>query len=287
VLDEIWALGMRNPYRFGFDTANGDLYMGDVGQNCWEEIDYQPASSTGGENYGWKITEGTHCFNNPNNCNEPQTCSAGLVDPIWEFNHSTDGFSCSVTGGYVYRGSAIPWMQGHYFYADYCSDEIYTFRYDGVSLNDHTNRTAELAPTGFSISDISAFGTDGVGEMYIVELKSTTGEVFKIIPDDATGSSIPETRPTALALRTGTPNPFTEVTTLDLVIDRRTDVEVSVYTAGGRLVTQLHQGSADEGILPVTWNGRDAKGSALPAGVYFVRAQAAGVVSTQRVTLLR
>jgi glucose/arabinose dehydrogenase len=288
VLDEIWALGMRNPYRWSFDAANGDLYIADVGQECWEEIDYQPAASSGGENYGWKITEGTHCFNNPFNCNEPDTCSAGLVDPIREYNHGTDGFSCSVTGGYVYRGSAIPNMQGHYFYADFCSDQIYTFRYDG-SVQELRNRTAELDPPGgLSIQSISGFGEDGLGELYIVELSASNGEVFKIIPDPtASDVTAPIGAPTALTLSAAGPNPFTEATHFDLSLARRTDVEVSVFTAAGRLVRHLHQGPADEGTLPVSWNGRDARGTALPSGVYFIRAEADGIVSTRRVTLLR
>jgi glucose/arabinose dehydrogenase len=290
VLDEIWARGMRNPYRWSFDALTGDMYIGDVGQECWEEIDFQPATSTGGENYGWRITEGTHCFNpnNPFNCNQPQTCSAGLVDPIREYNHASDGFSCSVTGGYVYRGNAIPWMQGHYFYADFCSDQIYTFRYDGVSVQNLQNRTAELDPAGaLSIANISGFGEDGVGELYIVELNATNGEVFKIIRDPASGSTIPEPRPGSMRLGAGKPNPFTEATLLELVLGRRLDVDVSVYGADGRLVRRLHEGPADEGAHPVSWNGRDAEGQALPAGVYFVRAVAGGAVSTQRVTLLR
>jgi glucose/arabinose dehydrogenase len=289
VLDEIWARGMRNPYRWSFDSATGDMYIGDVGQECWEEIDFQPASSTGGENYGWRITEGTHCFvpSNPFNCNQPQTCSAGLVNPIREYNHASDGFSCSVTGGYVYRGSAIPSMQGHYFYADFCSDQIYTFRYNG-SVQDLQNRTTQLDPPGaLSIANISAFGQDGLGELYIVELHASNGEVFKIIPDPASGSAIPDVRPTPLRLGAGTPNPFTEVTSLEFVLQRRADVDVSVYGADGRLVRRLHEGPAEEGAHALAWNGRAADGSPLPAGVYFVRAEAEGVVSTQRVTLIR
>ena len=111
VLDTIWATGLRNPWRFSFDRATGDMYIADVGQNAWEEINFQPASSAGGENYGWRCMEGDHCTGLSGcACN-----STTLVDPIQEYSHS---FGCSVTGGYVYRGSAIPALQGTYFYAE-------------------------------------------------------------------------------------------------------------------------------------------------------------------------
>jgi hypothetical protein len=180
LLDPIWALGVRNPWRFSFDRGLGDLYMGDVGQGSWEEIDYQPASSGGKENYGWKSMEGFHCYNTTNcpvgtpPCNDP-----GLTLPILEYDHS--GGKCSVTGGYVYRGCAIPDLQGTYFYADYCSAQIWSFRYDGIMITGFQERTAELDPGGsLSIDTITSFGEDGDGEIYIVD---QGGEIFKIVPD--------------------------------------------------------------------------------------------------------
>ena len=176
-LDEIWAKGLRNPWRFSFDRMTGDLYIGDVGQNTYEEIDFQPATSVGGENYGWRLKEGDHCFNPPINCDP-----GGLTNPIHEYTHGGTPFRCSVTGGYVYRGTAIPDFQGTYFFADFCSDQIWSFRYDGVTLTEFTDRTAELAPGGgLSIGNISSFGEDGMGELYIVDLD---GEVFKLCPSE-------------------------------------------------------------------------------------------------------
>ena len=172
---EIWATGLRNPWRFSFDSATGDMYIADVGQNAWEEIDFQPASSTGGENYGWRCMEGNVCFSSSPNCG----CnSAALTDPIQVYNHSS---GCSITGGYVYRGSKIPALSGAYFYADYCTNRIWSFRYDGVNLTEFTNRTSELAPTSGSISSISSFAEDGRGEMYILEVNG--GELYRIEPD--------------------------------------------------------------------------------------------------------
>ncbi len=174
-LDEIWAKGLRNPWRFAFDRLTGDLYIGDVGQNAWEEIDYQPGSSPGGENYGWRLMEGNHCYNPSNDCDP-----GGLTYPIYEYSHGGSPFRCSVTGGYVYRGSAIPDLQGRYFFADYCSDQIWSFLYDGNNVTELIDRTLELDPgDGLTINDISSFGEDAAGELYIVDLG---GEVFKIVP---------------------------------------------------------------------------------------------------------
>ncbi len=171
--DEIWAFGLRNPWRYSFDRANGDLYIADVGQNSWEEIDYQPASSSGGENYGWRWKEGTHCYDPPSGCDP-----GGLTDPIHEYGHVPE---CSVTGGFVYRGCAIPDLQGTYFFADYCSDKIWSFRYDGANLTEFTDRTADFDPPSADIGSIVSFGEDAYGEMYIVDVG---GEIFKIVSTD-------------------------------------------------------------------------------------------------------
>jgi glucose/arabinose dehydrogenase len=173
--DEIWAYGLRNPWRVSFDRLTGDLYIADVGQSQREEIDFQPASSRGGENYGWRVMEGTRC-NIPNDalpCNDPS-----FTPPIHEYSHTgaPDGGS-SITGGYVYRGP-IAQLQGTYFFADYVSNQIWSFRFDGVNKTDFMNRTAELSADVGSIQSISSFGEDGAGNLYIVSLD---GEVFEIV----------------------------------------------------------------------------------------------------------
>jgi len=179
--DEIWAFGLRNPWRTSFDRQTGDLYIADVGQREVEEINFQAADSTGMENYGWDCKEGSSCASvSTCDISEPGNCACAdtsLVDPIREYSH-TDG--CAVTGGYVYRGCAIPDLQGTYFFADYCSDKIWSFRYDGSVVTEFQERTAELAPGGaLSIVDISSFGEDAHGELYICD---RGGEVFKIVP---------------------------------------------------------------------------------------------------------
>ncbi|MEO7987546.1 MAG: PQQ-dependent sugar dehydrogenase [Gemmatimonadales bacterium] len=164
---EIWSYGLRNPWRFSFDRATGDLYIGDVGQNQWEEVDVSPAAEGGGRgvNFGWNIMEGLHCF-------ASATCEqSGLALPVLEYSHD-DG--CSVTGGYVYRGAAIPALQGFYFYADYCGGWVRSFRYQGGQATEPFNWPS-LAPGG----SVTSFGEDAAGELYVT---SADGGVFRIVP---------------------------------------------------------------------------------------------------------
>jgi len=183
--DLIWAYGLRNPWRNSFDPITGDLIIADVGQNVWEEVDFQPGTSIGGDNYGWRCMEGNHCFTASSGC----TCfEAGLVFPIHEYSHGGSPFRCSITGGEIYRGCAMPEMQGTYFFADFCSNQIWSFETDGVTISNFQDRTAELDPPSGFISSIASFGRDGFGEVYIIEQGSTAsnGELWKIVPVDPT-----------------------------------------------------------------------------------------------------
>ncbi|MCA9255529.1 MAG: PQQ-dependent sugar dehydrogenase, partial [Phycisphaerales bacterium] len=147
-LADVWAKGLRNPWRFSFDRLNGNLYIADVGQDAREEIDFQSAGSIGGENYGWDCREGDIATPEPGASDAGCDPNAGgYVDPIHVEAHGQSG-TCSITGGYVYRGCDIPWLSGTYFYADYCGNYIRTFRYDGATLSDLTDRTTELQPLG-------------------------------------------------------------------------------------------------------------------------------------------
>ncbi|MFQ5614550.1 MAG: PQQ-dependent sugar dehydrogenase [Anaerolineae bacterium] len=147
---EIWAYGLRNPWRFSFDRRTGDVYIADVGQDRFEEIDFEPAGGAGGLNYGWAIMEGAHCFQS-DDCDR-----TGLVLPIAEYGREG---GCSVTGGYVYRGSRFPTLEGIYFYADFCSGKIWGLRAGAAPR--------ELLETGLNIS---SFGQDDAGEVYVIDL---------------------------------------------------------------------------------------------------------------------
>jgi glucose/arabinose dehydrogenase len=183
--DEIWAYGLRNPFRASIDRETGDYWIGDVGEGSWEEIDFQPAG-VGGRNYGWGCMEGFHC-----GFGTGCTCNAGnLTLPILEYDH---GQGCAVTGGRVYRGCAIPELQGTYFFADFCSGNIWSLRYQNGIITDFVERHAELDPANATIDSIVAFGEDAFGELYICDLG---GEVFKIVPAeppaDFNGNGVPD-----------------------------------------------------------------------------------------------
>lgn len=173
--DEIWAYGVRNPWRFSFDRDTGDLWIGDVGQSQNEEVDFQPANSIGGENYGWRCMEGFRCTGLSGcTCNDP-----GLTLPIHDYGHNPE---CSITGGYVYRQTSIPLLQGTYFFADFCSAKIWSMRFDGNNVSEFQERTAEIDPgNGLDIRSINSFGEDADGNLYIVD--RTDGEVFRIVTD--------------------------------------------------------------------------------------------------------
>jgi glucose/arabinose dehydrogenase len=164
---EVWSYGLRNPWRFSFDRATGDLYIGDVGESRWEEVNHASAAGGAGRgvNYGWSLMEGRHCFRGEG-CDQ-----AGLTLPVLEYGHS-DG--CSVTGGYVYRGAAIPTLQGSYFYADYCGGWVRSFRMEGGMAVEETDWPA-LRPGG----RVTSFGEDPAGELYLL---TQEGGVFKIVP---------------------------------------------------------------------------------------------------------
>lgn len=157
---EIWAYGLRNPWRFSFDKETGILWSGDVGQNRWEEIDIVEK----GLNYGWNVMEGAHCFSPSVGCN-----TVGLALPVVEYGHS-DG--CSVTGGYVYRGSNTPSLLGAYVYGDFCSGRIWGLRYDGVSITEHRL----LVNSDLSIT---SFGRDLSGNLYVL---SRDDGIYKLVP---------------------------------------------------------------------------------------------------------
>lgn len=170
--DAIWAYGLRNPWRFSFDRQTGDMWIGDVGQNAWEELNFQPANSTGGENYGWRLKEGDHCFNPVIDCDP-----GGLTDPVFEVSHGDNWFS--IIGGFVYRGTAIPGLTGYYLFTDWLNssqNQGYSLLYDNggvwteqkINIFNGNNRLFQ---------NVVAFGEDSAGELYIC---TAGGPIFKI-----------------------------------------------------------------------------------------------------------
>ena len=167
----IAARGLRNPWRYAIDRRAGDLFIADVGQNKWEEIHVLPLTELDGANFGWNVMEGAHCYGRPA-CN-----TEGLVPPTVEYDHDV---GCSITGGVVYRGTALPALAGHYFYSDYCTALLRSFRFDRATRGpkDHWDWKKAL-DAGNRLAQISSFGEDEAGEVYILSL---SGTVWKLVP---------------------------------------------------------------------------------------------------------
>jgi glucose/arabinose dehydrogenase len=165
VRSEIWTYGLRNPWRFSFDRATGDLFIGDVGQNEIEEVDYQPAASKGGQNFGWAIYEGDSCYAGGSACS-----AGGLAGPVAEYTHVNG--NCTVVGGYVYRGKHYPALAGTYFFGDYCSGKIWAFA--AADAQDGHATARQVLDTDLQIS---SFGEDAAGELYVVSLD---GRIYRV-----------------------------------------------------------------------------------------------------------
>jgi glucose/arabinose dehydrogenase len=178
---EIWAWGVRNAWRFCFDPENGDLWIGDVGQNKWEEIHWLPGGHPGGANFGWDLLEGTHDFEPRDGMDRSQ-----LTPPVYEYPHGKPKNHCSVTGGFVYRGQAIPALRGAYFWADVCSNAVGTLRLDDAGkVIEAVDRTEALDPAG-RLRSIVSFGRDAAGELYLV---SQQGTIWKLVPGDGVAAA--------------------------------------------------------------------------------------------------
>jgi glucose/arabinose dehydrogenase len=160
---EIWAYGLRNPWRYSFDRETGDLWIGDVGQNAWEEVDVEPAGSPGGLNYGWDLFEGSHRF-------EGGSEEDDAVAPVYEY--ATGDGTCAVTGGYVYRGRDIAQLVGAYVFADFCRGRLEALRLRRSRVQGRD----ELGPT---VANLASFGEDADGELYVLSL---SGPVFRLVP---------------------------------------------------------------------------------------------------------
>ncbi|MFG0329564.1 MAG: PQQ-dependent sugar dehydrogenase [Phycisphaerales bacterium] len=170
-LPEIWALGVRQPWRISFDRVTGDFYFGDVGQEGWEEINFQRAGAAAGRNYGWRLQEGPECYNPPEDCDP----NGVLIAPMFAYDHSFR--RCSVTGGYAYRGDRLPLYHGAYFFGDFCTGEVWmATRHQRQT--DIKNIKHQIDPTGAEIRSLASFGEDGRGELLMVEHGG--GEIWRL-----------------------------------------------------------------------------------------------------------
>lgn len=261
---EIFAYGLRNPWRFSFDAETGLLYAADVGQNAYEEIDLIKS----GANYGWNVMEGEHCYRPATGCNR-----SGLALPIHEYPHN--GQAKSVTGGYVYRGASVPELAGMYVYADYVDGRIWGLDVD----SDAGYRNTELLDTSLSIS---SFGVDEANELYLCAFD---GQIYRFSP---TNTSTEEQPANSFRLGTAYPNPFQDATSLTYVLRESAHVDMAVYSVQGRRLRSLVRGKLPAGTHTTRWNGRDGVNAQLAAGVYVIRLMLDGQpIESRRVVLAR
>ena len=187
VKKEIWSYGLRNPWRISFDKETGDMYIGDVGQWDWEEIDFEPYDSNGGLNFGWNILEGNHCYKAGHELCE----SNNTTLPIFEYPHDAnyvktligwsqpDRYGCSVTGGYVYRGKNKPELYGRYFFGDYCTGKVWSFKKEGPDLDIKEHTDELLRGMNKKQFYLASFGEDEDGELYLIDYSGNLYSITK------------------------------------------------------------------------------------------------------------
>ncbi len=258
--EEIWTYGMRNPWRFSFDSETGILYCADVGQNAREEIDIIEK----GKNYGWNTMEGIACYSPSSGCD-----TTGLTFPIKDYTHSVGN---SVTGGYVYRGQSVPSLKGLYIYGDYVSGRIWALRYNGTAVTKDTM----LLDSPYSIS---SFGVDEENELYVLTFSS--GRIYKFQPEvsvrDESGK-IPET----FLLQQNYPNPFNPTTEILFTMHEARFATLKVYDIAGKLVATLVNEKKEAGTYSVPFDAQK-----LSSGEYFYELKAGDVAERRKMTVVK
>lgn len=265
VRQEIFAYGLRNPWRFSIDQQTAEIWCGDVGQEQWEEIDRIES----GGNYGWDVMEGPDCF-------EPANCDpAGLELPIVAYDHS--GGKCSVTGGYVYRGAIRPELRGAYLYGDFCSGEIWLLR------DENGQRAADslLVDSDFNIS---SFGVDEQDELYILDL---AGTIHRFAGSPATRVATPARAPGHFSLVQNYPNPFNPSTRIRYFIPKAGLVELTIFNSLAQQIKTLFRSVQPPGNYEITWDGRDNNGGLVSSGIYVVQLTSGGLVQRLKMTLAK
>jgi glucose/arabinose dehydrogenase len=250
---EIWAIGLRNPWRFSFDRLTGDLWIADVGQDAIEEINFQPASSAGGENYGWRCYEGNQAYNT-SGC----APSSSLTFPVYAY---PQGAECSVTGGFVYRGSTASPFYGHYFFTDYCSDKIWT-------LHKVLGNWVRQDFGQFSGNNFSTFGEDVNGQLYVAGV--TSGIIFRI-GDQSTGIDPHENLTGVKVIHV----PFSDQIRLETETNGQPQMQIGVYDMKG---IKHYQDNTHEPIYEFNLGF-------LPAGIYLLKVTVDGKNQVQKLVL--
>jgi glucose/arabinose dehydrogenase len=257
--EEIWAYGLRNPWRMAFDQETGELWTADVGQNAWEEIDI----ITKGGNYGWNIMEGTHCYPPGNQCN-----TQGFIYPVWEYSHENG--NRSITGGRVYRGTRIPELVGAYIYADFVSGRIWAlFMQNGSAQSNELLLDSELA--------IASFGTDADKNLYI---SAFDGSLYQLVSPTLVEND--PYMPSEFRLLQNYPNPFNDRTAIRFDLEKESNVTLDIYNLHGQHIKTLTDGFMAAKSHQITWNGTDKTGRSVASGVYIYRLLTGNDVQDQR-----
>jgi len=266
-LEEIYAYGFRNPWQFSIDVPSGRIWLGDVGQDTYEEIDIVKK----GRNYGWPRMEGTLCLSPPS-CD---TTGLNIDAPLFVYPHA---LSASVTAGAVYRGSTVPGLAGKFIYSDFITGRIGMLTWNGVN----PPLDAEI-PHPPGLRWISSFGVDVNDELYFTSF--VDGKVYRFF-ESVTG--VARTPPARGALSSVHPNPFEATATVSFTLAQRAQVRLDVFDVRGRAVATLLDRSLDAGDHATDWNGSAAAGGKLPGGIYFVRLTLDGhAAGARRMVLLR
>lgn len=262
--EEIFSWGLRNPWKFSQDHVTGLIYAADVGQNVWEEIDI----IQNGKNYGWRVMEGFACYNPSTGCD-----TTGKTLPIYAYNHSNG--SCSVTGGYVYRGSRRPELQGAYIYADYCNGRIWMFRYNNGTITSDSL----LIISGYSIG---SFGVDQFNELYVLNTV-TGGKIYRFNRSTLTDSGIKGSLiPSEYRLEQNFPNPFNPSTVINYSIPSSGFVKLSIYDITGKEIYSPVKKYQAAGNYSITFDaGR------IPSGVYVYKIESGSFTDSKKMVLIR
>ena len=269
--EEIFAYGFRNIWKFNFDLTTGKLWLADVGQSRWEEINIVEA----GKNYGWRRKEGFVCYNPASNCD---TAGFDPTDPLYAYSHS---LGASIAGGYVYRGSRMPGLYGKYIYSDYTSGRIWALSWDGV--NPPSN--VELFDTQYGIV---SFAEDDAKDLYFIHFTASSGKVYKIIDSTLTSvNPLPGNVPSQYSLKQNYPNPFNPVTKIKFDIPRDAkgetqEVSLIIYDAIGKEIAVLVNEMLTPGSYDISFNGEG-----YASGFYFASLVTGKFIEIKKMLLMK